>query len=183
MNKFFRSLLVLCCILCTFNAAQAGKVSVLKVGKKKYKNIAKVEPIGTGSGDDASVSFTGQKGTGTGTITLILQGLFGTLEEGATYEVTTGQDSEEGKVSVNFSTTKTSRKGTSTILASDEESELVSGSVKVKSLTDQNNFTLLVKAKIKDNQKNVTKLGETESTESRSGAAANIKAVLNVTIQ
>lgn len=150
--------LVLATLIVTSLAASAAS-SQFKIGNVPFK--AAVDPVSTTitSGEDVTVSMTGVKagagGASTGTMTIILKGIKSQIVKGATFDVTTGQDVESGSVNLNFGYTSTASSGKSTILASDEESGLSKGSIKITAV-DDDSFTATYNAKITNVLKTVT---------------------------
>ena len=128
-------------------ASPAMAKNFIKVGKAKFKKFPVAPTISTQSGNDFVVAATATKGTGVATLTIIFNDLLNQIAEGAEFDVTTGQNSVDGKAFANFTTSKSSRKG-STAIASDEESSVISGSLKIKKVQENGNFTGLLKMKI-----------------------------------
>jgi hypothetical protein len=116
----------------------------------------------------------GAGGSSTGFMTIILKGLKSQIVKGASFDVTTGQDVESGSVNINFSYTSIATSGKSTILASDEESGLSKGSIKITDVDDES-FTATYNAKITNVLKTVTDplAGDFTGTETRT-AGTNI---------
>ena len=139
-----------------------------KVGTVTFKSAVPAIDTTVITADDLTVSLAGNKSINVGTTNLIFKGLVSQIQEGADFEITTGQDVQSGKVNINGTLTQTASSGRTTVYASDEETTVESGSVTILSVTD-NTFTFRYSAKVANLLKRVTNplRGDLEGKESR----------------
>ena len=163
---------IICCLISLFliDTLAANAVDKFKLGTTTFK--AAVPAIETTNivGNDVTISLagTGGNGTKTGSIVIILKGLLDQIVEGAEFEVTTGEDVQAGKVNINGTLTQVAASGRTTLTASDEESIVSSGLLKILSV-DGTTFTFRYTAKVANLLRRVSNpfKGDTEGTESR----------------
>ncbi len=156
----------------------ASAVGNFKIGNVPFKSVVDPTTTTISSGEDVTVSMSGSKagkgGASTGLMTIILKGLKSEIVKGASFDITTGQDVESGSVNINFIYSSTASSGKSTGLASDEESAVQKGKIKITSVSDDS-FTATYSGKITNVLKTTSNplSGDLSTSESRT-AGTNI---------
>lgn len=178
-----KSLKLLACLVLTFIAttgisfAMRRGGSFFKVGKTKFRLIVDARDLSNAVGNNLTVSLVGSKGRKTGTMIFIFNELVDQIQEGAVFEITTSGNSEDGKVSVEFTSSNIKRSGRTILLASDSEST-ASGTVEIVSV-DENGFTMKLRGRFQNVLRRVSNplRGDFEGTDSRANRA-NVSAMV-----
>lgn len=156
----------------------------LRIGKKKFKVLTETLNTASVIGNSATVSIVGNKGFGTASVNLIFQALADQMVEGAEFEVITGAGGEDGKVFLTYTNNTTKRNGKTKLSASDSDSSISAGSVRITKAND-NGVTIKFKANVENTlvRKSDPLAGDITGTDSRSNKPVKISGQVTTSLQ